>query len=192
MALIKEESEDMTIEDFRVKQEDTETQTKSDFIKVENVEVKIEEAFRVKHEETEEPTDLMVLKVESQELNEDQYEKHDFMIGGKFIQTKKTSSQKTSDRFTCHRCGMCFNQKHKLNRHMRVHNVEKPVTCQQCGKRFSQKVILHSHMRIHTRDKPFQCLQCNRRFKCYKDMTRHLQTGCGIGLPLVLEIIASL
>ncbi|KAK2891425.1 hypothetical protein Q8A67_014068 [Cirrhinus molitorella] len=50
------------------------------FIKEENEDVKIEDAIRVKQEDTEEPTELMVLKVENQELNETE-EKHDFVTG---------------------------------------------------------------------------------------------------------------
>ncbi len=54
---IKEEREDMKIEEtFRVKHEDTETQTKMVFIKEESEDMKIEETFRVKHEDTEEQT----------------------------------------------------------------------------------------------------------------------------------------
>ncbi len=43
-------------ETFRVKHEDTETQTKMVFIKEESEDMKIEETFRVRHEETEEQT----------------------------------------------------------------------------------------------------------------------------------------
>ncbi|KAL1276652.1 hypothetical protein QQF64_036275 [Cirrhinus molitorella] len=50
------------------------------FIKEESEDMKIEEAFRVKHEDIEEQTDLTSLKEESHELNEmeekDQYEEH--------------------------------------------------------------------------------------------------------------------
>ncbi len=57
MAFIKEESEDVKIEEaFTVKQEDTEEQTEMVFIKEESEDVKIEEGFRVKHEDTEEQT----------------------------------------------------------------------------------------------------------------------------------------
>ncbi len=45
---IKEEREDMKIEEaFRVKHEDTETQTRCAFIKEESEDMKIEETFRV-------------------------------------------------------------------------------------------------------------------------------------------------
>ncbi len=57
MAFIKEEIEDMKIEEtFRVKYEDTEEQTKIVFIKEEKEDMRTEEEFRVKHEDTEEQT----------------------------------------------------------------------------------------------------------------------------------------
>ncbi|CAM4569334.1 unnamed protein product [Leuciscus chuanchicus] len=58
------------------------TVMKMAFIKEESEDVKIEETFRVKQEETEEQTDLTELKEESQELNEeeDQDESNDFIF----------------------------------------------------------------------------------------------------------------
>ncbi len=53
----------MKIEEaFRVKHEDTETQTKMAFIKEESEDMKIEETFRVKHEDTETQTKMCLLK----------------------------------------------------------------------------------------------------------------------------------
>ncbi|CAM4568624.1 unnamed protein product [Leuciscus chuanchicus] len=68
-------------------------------IKEESEDMKIEETFRVKQEDTEEQTDLMALKEEGPELNDmegkDQYENyHDFMAGEKSTETEKSSSRK--------------------------------------------------------------------------------------------------
>ncbi len=51
-----------TEEAFRVKHEDTETQTKMVFIKEESEDMKTEETFRVKHEDTETQTKMCLLK----------------------------------------------------------------------------------------------------------------------------------
>ncbi len=56
MAFIKEESEDVKIEEVFSLKQDTETQTKMVIIKEESEDMKIEETFSVKHEETEEQT----------------------------------------------------------------------------------------------------------------------------------------
>ncbi len=69
MAFIKEESEDMKIEEtFRVNHEDTETQTKMEFIKEKSEDMKIEETFRGKHEDTEEQTKMVFIKEESEDM----------------------------------------------------------------------------------------------------------------------------
>ncbi|XP_058624148.1 zinc finger protein 260-like [Onychostoma macrolepis] len=99
MAVIKEESEDVTIED----------------------------TFRVKHEDTEEQTDPMPLKEESRELDEMeekyQYEKqHAFITEEKSnscSQTEKTSRKtvqntETRSKFTCQQCGRSFTEKETL------------------------------------------------------------------------------
>ncbi len=63
MVFIKEDSEDMKIEEtFRVKHEDTEEQTKMVFIKEDSEDMKIEETFRVKHEDTENKQRWCLLK----------------------------------------------------------------------------------------------------------------------------------
>ncbi|XP_026094585.1 uncharacterized protein LOC113066773 isoform X2 [Carassius auratus] len=70
MEFIKEESEDIKIEEtFRVKhEEDTEEQTLMEFIKEENEDIKIEETFRVKHEDTDEQTLMEFIKEENEDI----------------------------------------------------------------------------------------------------------------------------
>ncbi|KAG1960241.1 gastrula zinc finger protein XlCGF8.2DB-like [Pimephales promelas] len=80
-------------EKLLVKQDPCDTIIKMALIKEETEDVKIEETFRVKEEDTEEQTDLLPLKQESQELNVMEEEDHDFITGEKsfnFPQTEKT------------------------------------------------------------------------------------------------------
>ncbi len=49
-------------ETFRVKHEDTETQTKMVFIKEEREDMRLKKTFRVKHEDTETQTKMCLLK----------------------------------------------------------------------------------------------------------------------------------
>ncbi|XP_048011686.1 gastrula zinc finger protein XlCGF9.1-like isoform X2 [Megalobrama amblycephala] len=197
------------------------------FIKEESEDMKIEETFRVKHEETEEQTDLTSLKEENEVLKEekDQYNNHhDFTTGERSCscsQTESTSSRKMTQKkgtrsplicqqcgnrytqketlfthteiyteklYTCPRCGKSFNRKGHLEDHMRVHTGEKPFICQQCGKNFTRRGSLKRHLRIHTEEKPYSCPQCGKRFIQRGHFKDHLRIHSGEKPERVSEI----
>ncbi|KTG02162.1 hypothetical protein cypCar_00047156, partial [Cyprinus carpio] len=103
-------------------------------IKEESEDIKIEDAITAKQEDAEEQTDLIALKEETQELDEteekDHCEKHHDFVTEKHnrSQTKKKVSlqkraQKTGSRsrFTCKQCAKSFSQHEHLKIHMRIH-----------------------------------------------------------------------
>lgn len=73
----------------------------------------------------------------------------------------------------CRRCGIQFNEKEKLEEHMKTHIKEKPYSCPDCGKRFINESYIQVHQRIHTGEKPFLCSQCGRGFHTASSLKLH-------------------
>ncbi|XP_077112683.1 uncharacterized protein LOC143767980 isoform X1 [Ranitomeya variabilis] len=92
---------------------------------------------------------------------------------------KKQTAPKARKSFSCSECGKCFNWKHHLDRHQRIHTGEKPFSCSECGKCFIQKVGLDSHQRYHTGEKPFSCSECERCFVEKKHLIEHQRRHTG-------------
>ncbi|XP_041790239.1 zinc finger protein 497-like isoform X2 [Chelmon rostratus] len=84
-----------------------------------------------------------------------------------------TAEHSTSPLFFCRRCGIQFNEKEKLEEHMKTHIKDKPYSCPDCGKRFINESYIQIHQRIHTGEKPFLCSQCGRGFHTASSLKLH-------------------
>ncbi|XP_029981712.1 zinc finger protein 37-like isoform X2 [Sphaeramia orbicularis] len=73
----------------------------------------------------------------------------------------------------CRRCSIQFNDKDKLEEHLKTHVKEKPYSCPDCGKRFINESYIQIHQRIHTGEKPFLCSQCGRGFHTASSLKLH-------------------
>ncbi|XP_078131671.1 uncharacterized protein LOC144533972 isoform X1 [Sander vitreus] len=84
-----------------------------------------------------------------------------------------TVEQSSSQLLFCRRCGIQFNEKEKLEEHMKTHMKEKRYSCPDCGKRFINESYIQIHQRIHTGEKPFLCSQCGRGFHTASSLKLH-------------------
>jgi hypothetical protein len=67
----------------------------------------------------------------------------------------------TFETYSCERCGKVFNERRKLNHHMKIHDGHPDLTCDICGKVSYSKFAAKQHKdRVHFKIKNFQCSAC--------------------------------
>ncbi|KAL4623424.1 zinc finger protein 513-like isoform X2 [Arapaima gigas] len=78
--------------------------------------------------------------------------------------------------FCCSLCSRKFTTKLTMQRHMGIHQGEKPFQCPQCPYSTRLKASLVQHLRVHTGEKPFKCSQCPYASIDSSSLLRHSRT----------------
>ena len=80
----------------------------------------------------------------------------------------------------CEVCGYLTHDKHLLQKHMKVHNAERPFVCPHCGKTFRHKESLDICVRRCTGLGVFECSSCSKTFTCKQRLIYHERMHKGI------------
>ncbi|XP_066541993.1 histone-lysine N-methyltransferase PRDM9-like [Hoplias malabaricus] len=89
---------------------------------------------------------------------------------------KYTDHERT---YYCSECGKSFHHPSNLQKHKRIHAVEKPYECPECGKSFIGSGSLKLHRRTHTGEKPYLCSECGKSFAQVSNLQRHKRIHTG-------------
>ncbi|ELU00326.1 hypothetical protein CAPTEDRAFT_145894, partial [Capitella teleta] len=73
----------------------------------------------------------------------------------------------------CSVCNFVADHVYIIKRHMARHS-EKGSECEICGKKFTRRAHLNRHLRIHDPEKPFKCPHCEYRGCEKSDITKHI------------------
>jgi len=77
-------------------------------------------------------------------------------------------------KYKCDICGVVFEQKSNLIKHIKTHlDFKSNFRCRICKAKFLQKSTLMSHMKIHSIDNPFKCSICGTSYLLKTDLKKH-------------------
>ena len=78
-------------------------------------------------------------------------------------------------RHECPNCGMAFDGRRKMKRHVTNTHDEKRYKCLYCERAYNQRQLFEEHMNTHTGNAPFSCEICGLKFKCNSNMYAHVR-----------------
>uniref|UniRef100_A0AAY5KWW5 C2H2-type domain-containing protein n=1 Tax=Esox lucius TaxID=8010 RepID=A0AAY5KWW5_ESOLU len=88
--------------------------------------------------------------------------------------------QKHVSGLNCPVCGKCFQIKHHLDVHMKIHSVERPFSCEECGKTYRTAGLRNAHMSIiHSTKRDMFCPECGKPFKLKTQLDIHMNMHTG-------------
>lgn len=80
-------------------------------------------------------------------------------------------------RYSCHTCGLAFNDSGNLTRHTRaLHAGNRPHSCSLCRKTFSRNSHLQDHVKSHSDNREFVCDLCGKASKSSTALRMHKKT----------------
>ncbi|XP_033985904.1 zinc finger and SCAN domain-containing protein 31-like [Trematomus bernacchii] len=85
----------------------------------------------------------------------------------------------TQQSLKCDTCGMYFQEKSSLDKHLKIHTIKKTLSCNTCEKIFANKSELIIHTRIHTGERPYLCQMCGKAFKKNSHLKEHVRIHTG-------------
>ena len=81
--------------------------------------------------------------------------------------------------YTCTICNKVFDRPYRLQRHMQIHDPNRPrVSCQICDRSFTRLDTLENHMKcMHSDDRPYHCHYpiCQKSFATQSSLVNHLK-----------------
>lgn len=93
-----------------------------------------------------------------------------------YLKSHMKIAHTTEKCWACEQCGVTFNIKQSLSRHMQTHTEERPYQCDFCEKTFKSERDLGAHQRTHSIVKPYQCEECEVSLTHQSSMVRHYRT----------------
>ncbi|XP_055380357.1 zinc finger protein OZF-like [Condylostylus longicornis] len=82
--------------------------------------------------------------------------------------------------YICETCGNCYQRKHYLIQHQRVHTGERPYSCELCPKTFTKRNNLTLHMRHHSQERKFKCQYCGKGLTDANKLRMHEMIHTGL------------
>lgn len=79
----------------------------------------------------------------------------------------------------CHTCQLAYSTASELQKHMKIHDPNKPYQCQHCSKNFHTKTGLDIHAKKHTGKRPYKCDECDKAFITKPVLVMHMRGHTG-------------
>ncbi|XP_039757938.1 zinc finger protein 664-like [Pararge aegeria] len=87
---------------------------------------------------------------------------------------RHSRSHSTVKRYSCHICGLGFNDSGNLSRHRKaLHSEHRPHACNICHKTFSRNSHLQEHIRTHSDSRDYICDMCGKASKSSAALRMH-------------------